>query len=230
MLIQITPQDWAIAALMGEARRRSNEKVRNSNRDRGYKNNVHVDLMGSISELTTFRVFSKYMSQEEQEKQRDIMFSLGGGARQDGADFYLDLHPHKLKLDVKSYDCAPNKRFFAINSKKHHQLKGKCDGYSCMLLPKYGSFGYLIPKVEYNDISLWESKALGSYGDPSYNMRIIDFTKKYASSSTINQLINHHSYSRNEINAELKNEETYSKFFSLCPAAKQVFINKNLAA
>ena len=46
MKLEVTAKDWAIAAYMGEVRRRSNERKRNSSRDRGYQNNVHVDLQG----------------------------------------------------------------------------------------------------------------------------------------------------------------------------------------
>lgn len=221
--LEVTPKDWAIAAYMGEARRRSNERKRKSNRDRGFQNNVHVDLQGSIGELLALKAFEKYLSTEELEFQRSKMFSLGGGSQHTGADFYLDQHPSKLRLDIKTFDCQPNKRFFAINAKKHEKLRGDCDGYSCLLIPKYGTVGFMVPIISHDEVDSWDLKALGHYGDPSRNIPVGQLLQKHAKPTILATLRGKPTISRDAIRAELGNQSVFDEFIQLCPDAETLF-------
>ena len=61
------------------------------------------------------------------------------------------------------------------------KLLGRFDGYACLLLPRLSNQAAFIPFVSYDDISKWEMKCLGGYGDSSYNIAITEFIKKYSS-------------------------------------------------
>lgn len=220
MQVELTPDDWAIGAMLGHARRLSNENKRNKSRDRGNAKNIHVDLMGSMGEIIAFKAFQRYVSEESMKSQMENLFGVGGGSRFTGADFYLDLHPKKLRLDAKTYDCDPSKKFFAINAKKHNSLKGKCDGYSCLLIPKYSKTAFLIPNVPCTDVDRWQLKSLGKYGDPSFNMPISQFVEKYATKSVVNDLRRSEFFDRGLIKASLNSPVVRDRFFSICPEAK----------
>ncbi|ELP5899776.1 hypothetical protein QTV49_001673 [Vibrio vulnificus] len=223
MQIELTPDDWAIGALLGHARRLSNENRRNKSRDRGNAKNIHVDLMGSMGEIVAFKAFQRYVSEESMKSQMENLFGVGGGGCFNKADFYLDLHPKKLRLDAKTYDCDPSKKFFAINAKKHYSLKGKCDGYSCLLIPKYSKNAFLIPNVPCSDVDDWELKSLGKYGDPSFNMPIGQFVDQYARKSIINDLRSSEFFDRGLIREALKTPSIKDRFFTICPEAKILF-------
>ncbi|MCS0116539.1 hypothetical protein NDJ00_20430 [Vibrio parahaemolyticus] len=224
-MIKISAEQWALAALIGEARRRSNEHRRNASRDRGRDKNILNDLMGSIGELVAIKWFSQYLSKNEKINSLQNMFSLGGGSKHSYADLYLDNHPGQLSVDVKTFDCSPNKRFFAINQKKHMKLLGHCDGYACLLLPRLSHQAVFIPFVPYNDVSKWELRSLGGYGDPSYNIPISKFIKMYSSEQiTLNELQAFSRYKESDIKNKLSNYETTRKFLSLCPEAAFLLI------
>ena len=223
MQIELTPDDWAIGAMLGHARRFSNDNKRNKTRDRGNSKNVHVDLMGSMGEIIAFKSFQKYVSEELMKSQMENLFGVGGGSRFIGADFYLDLHPRKLRLDAKTYDCDPSKKFFAINEKKHNSLKGKCDGYACLLIPKYSKSAFLIPNVPCSDVDSWQIKSLGKYGDPSFNLPISKFVKQYAKKSIVNDLRRSEFFDRGTIRNSLNSQKVKDEFFSMCPEAKVFF-------
>lgn len=210
MYIDISARDWAFAALLGEARRKSNESIRKTHRDRGNVNNIHIDLMGSISEILAVKYFWKIMTRKERELTSFSMFRPEGGAGKLGAD--LVLSERELKLDVKTFDCQSNKRFFAINHSKHKDLSGECSGYVCVICPKYSTKAYFIDFVPYNDVSSWPLKSLGSYGDSSHNMPIYDFLNKYAERDTLKKLQQVETYSRNIIAEEINKTDTREIF------------------
>lgn len=213
MYIEITPRDWAFAALLGEARRRSNEATRKSNRDRGNIKNIHVDLMGSISEILAMKHLRRIMTAEEKQATIQSMFRPEGGGGKFGAD--LNLSARNLRLDVKTFDCEDNKRFFAINGSKHNDLKGVCDGYLCIICPKYATQAYIIDHVPYDQISNWPQKTLGNYGDSSYNLPIHDFMAKHADAEVLRRLKGQKRHSRDAIATEINSEATRAIFHRL---------------
>lgn len=224
-MVKISAEQWALAALIGEARRRSNENKRNISRDRGRDKNILNDLMGSIGELIAIKWFGQYLSNDEKINAIKNMFSLGGGSKHTYADLFLDNHPGRLRIDVKTFDCAPNKRFFAINKKKHMKLLGQCDGYACLLLPRLSHQAAFIPFVPYDDVSKWELKSLGGYGDPSHNIAITEFIKKYSSTEiSLKDLQAFSRYQDSDIKSKLSSSETINKFLSLCPEAAFLLI------
>lgn len=220
MYIELTPKHWAYAALIGEARRRSNNNKRNKNRDRGFEKNIQNDLIGSIGELICMEYFQNWLSEANKEELRKNVFGIGGGTGFTGTDINLDLHEKKLKLDIKTFDCEPNKKYFAINNKKHEKLKGNCDGYVCLLIPKYGRAAYLLPMIRHDEVDQWEIKELGRYGDPSRNKKIHDLVRETTNDSKlISNLMAYNKYSREDISNAIWDKSNLGSFKNLCPDA-----------
>lgn len=220
MYIDLTPKHWAYAALIGEARRRSNNDVRNKNRDRGLDKNIQNDLIGSMGELISMEVFMPWLSKKNQEELKRNVFGVGGGSKFIGADINLDLHKQNLRLDIKTFDCERNKKYFAINNKKHQKLKGICDGYACLLIPKYGKKAYALPMISHNEVDDWELKELGKYGDPSRNKMVFDLVReKTEDNRIITDLRAESRYSREEITNAIWDKSNLADFKESCPDA-----------
>jgi hypothetical protein len=228
MFIDITAKDWAFAALLGQARRKSNESTRKTSRDRGSANNVHVDLMGSISEIIAYKHFKPILTDRERAKILKGMFRLSGGGGKLGADLFVS--QLQKTLDVKGFDCADNKRFFAINQSKHADLAGACDGYLCVVCPKYSKRAFVIDHVPYEDVSCWESKTLGSYGDPSFNLSIVRFMAEYSQGVSLAAIRESELFSREIIDQEIKRENTRNVFYTYFPDAKGLLERSGAAA
>ncbi|MEG0869779.1 MAG: hypothetical protein RSD49_08410 [Hafnia sp.] len=218
MFIDIDARDWAFAALLGEARRRSNDSIRKSSRDRGNVKNIHVDLMGSISEILALKYLREVLTIQERKETIKAMFRPEGGGGKLGAD--LSLSQRGVVLDVKTFDCQDNKRFFAINSTKHGDLEGACNGYLCIICPKYATQAYIVDYVPFLDVSGWEKKALGSYGDSSYNLNIHKFLSQYASGLSLTTLKSGAKYDREVISREVNSDATRAIF-------QRLFVNSD---
>lgn len=229
MFIDISTTDWAFAALLGEARRRSNDSIRNGKRDRGNEKNIHVDLMGSISEILAMKYLRGVLTQQERNDTIRGMFRPEGGGGKLGAD--LRISQRKLSLDVKTFDCEDNKRYFAINGSKHKDLSGDCDGYLCVICPKYSSRAFIVDYVPYADVSGWNSKALGNYGDSSFNLSITDFLATYSESIKLNDIKQSVKYPKELIGAEIRNPENRVKFYNVFPDSERfvTVANKKVA-
>lgn len=222
MIVEVGAKDWAMAALVGQARRLSNEKFRGANRDRGVAKNIQNDLIGSLGEILAYKFFDKYLSDDAKLQQSYQLFSLGGGAKHRGADFHLDLHPRKPRLDVKTFDCDSRKRFFAINAKKHRSLNSCCEGYTCLMIPLYSKSAVLEPCVPYSAVSGWNEASLGSYGDASLNLPINDFLRLHSDADSYAKAKSAGIFSREEIKAAINSDNVRSEFYRLCPDAKQL--------
>jgi hypothetical protein len=227
MYIKLNPEIWSFAALIGEARRRSNENKRNKSRDRGNANNIHVDLMGTVGELIAYKQFKNDMSHTAHQNFLTDLLRIEGGAVMKGADMTLDNllgDAETLLVDVKTFDCEPNKRFFAINVKKHNSLNSQCHGYVCILIPKYAKYAFMVNYVPYQDVSTWQEKALGNYGDPSKNCHINQFQTKYTGRDNIIELLKAKgTFEKELISSLLKDIETQNKFKKFAPQIGKIF-------
>lgn len=213
MIFDLTPKHWAIAAMLGEARRRTNEKTRHKSRDRGHDKNVLGDMMGALGEIVALEYYRDQMTQEAINMTRQHMLVSGSGRTVKGADLITS----RQRLDVKTFDCAPNKRFFAINAAKHQQLSGECDGYFALLAPRYGRQALLIDILPYEAVSNWACKPLGSYGDPSYNCPLQALLASFAGHNEYQNTLNAGCYERSEIGFEMANTKTRQDFVNDFP-------------
>ena len=157
---EIPPRLWAYAALVGEARQKSNEGRSRANRDRGHKQNHLGHLQGAFCELFVYYLLRRSGDGADGiEHLREHLFNPEGGSREAGADLvFLD----GSGLDVKSFDCAYYKRYFAINAEKHEKLRGKVDAYFCVMVPPLGRRAYVTKPVPYLDVEESDKNSLGS--------------------------------------------------------------------
>jgi hypothetical protein len=90
--------------------------------------------------------------------------------REDGRD---------IGVDVKTFDCAKNKKYFAINDNKHTQLKGKCAAYMGLVCPSWARTVCVLHPIQYRDVSTWERRALRGGGSYSRNLPIAVAMQQY---------------------------------------------------
>jgi hypothetical protein len=186
--VTLSDSFWAEAVLLGAARLKSN-KNRDRKRDR-QNQNPRVDLMGAASEVLLYRTLNRFVTDLEAgnadaelpltEAERDQtritalrgidymrkhLFIAGGGGSVEGADLVLGDGSASWSVDAKSYDCAPNKRFFAINAEKHRELGELRPQYFCMLCPPYAARAF-VAVVPYAHVEQWPIRPLGDRTPP----------------------------------------------------------------
>jgi hypothetical protein len=135
--VPLTAEQWAHALLLGEARQCTN-KARARSADRGAQGNHEVDLHGALGELLLYgRVRGLRDSDEGADSMRRQLFCITGGRDVQGADLRFIEDGVTIAIDVKTYDCSPSKRYFAINDNKHRELADdSCIGYVGLVCPR----------------------------------------------------------------------------------------------
>lgn len=111
--ISLSAAQWAFAWLLGEARRASNLH-RDPRSDRGNSGNQSVDLHGALGELLLFGMLRELGDAAAVEHSRRQLYIAGGGRDASGADVSFVENGAATGIDVKTFDCDPKKRFFAI--------------------------------------------------------------------------------------------------------------------
>jgi hypothetical protein len=132
----LSSRAWAWAALLSEARTASNDGRRHSRSDRE-RFNAQVDLLGALGELFLLpTVMRAPDSAGPLAYMRDHLCRETGGGGVKGPDLsFVDGANGVLwEMDVKTFDCSPNKRFLAINDNKHRSLAGHCSHYFCIIV------------------------------------------------------------------------------------------------
>lgn len=176
--VNISPESWAKALLLGSARVATNSN-RSSRADRGEDNHT-VDLLGTLGELLLLHFVHRLPEHEAAVRyMNEHLFEPDGGRGVVGADLEFVENGKNQGIDVKTFDCQPNKRFFAINSAKHEKLARCCTAYMGLIAPAYGHRGIVAKLVPYNDVSSWPVRSLRIGGNPSQNLKIGKFFNLY---------------------------------------------------
>ncbi|MXP65619.1 hypothetical protein E0493_19915 [Roseomonas sp. M0104] len=176
--VNLTARSWAMARLLGSARTVSNRN-RAPDADRGDEGNDAADLHGALGELLLLSEALRRDGADVAMYMRQHMFSPEGGAGVFGPDLQVVEGGRLLGLDVKTFDCQPNKRYFAVNSRKHAKLKGCCEAYLGLVVPAFGRRGVLSGLIPYEQVSTWRHFSLRQGGSPSYNLIFTEFTHLY---------------------------------------------------
>lgn len=182
--VRLTEEHWAWALLLGEARRLSNEGKRAANADRSADGNRAVDLLGALAELFLLRKAIEFGAGECVDYIREHIFAPDGGAGVTGPDArILNNNGEIVCLDAKTFQAGSNRKFFAINDRKHRELFGECNFYFCVLVKRFGEVMIVARLVPYDDVSHWECYNLmrGGKGSPSRNLGIDEFSRNYCS-------------------------------------------------
>ena len=109
--------------------------------------------MGAFGELLLLGLAERAGAGEDVLRvMRDHLYRPEGGQGVKGADLtFTDAATgERVGIDAKTFDCAPNKRLFAINDKKHEELGGEATHYFCVSgrpLGTYVAVAALIPYV-----------------------------------------------------------------------------------
>jgi hypothetical protein len=175
--VPLTPEQWARALLLGRAREQTNA-TRAASSDRGSLGNHEVDLHGALGELLLYEMVEPLpKSAAALEYMRCQLFCVSGGREVSGPDlsFHDDddrLDAPPVGIDVKTFDCAPRKRLFAINARKHTLLSGQCLAYMALVCPRWAHSACVMRPVPYTEVSTWECRALrpGPGGSESRNL------------------------------------------------------------
>lgn len=177
----LEPRHWAWARLLGEARTASNDRRRARRSDRG-EFNAQVDLLGALGELFLLRcAMAAEDSDEAVEHMRGHLYNEQGGGVVEGPDIeFVDHVTGELRqLDVKTFDCAPNKRVFAINDNKHRLLRGRCSHYLCVITPPFGRRMAVSCLVPWSTVDAWSTRELRPGGSASRNFPIGRFLREH---------------------------------------------------
>ena len=103
---------------------------------------------------------------------RRQLFSASGGRDVVGPDLLFRDGDAIIGIDVKTFDCSSNKKYFAINDHKHAQLAGQCAGYMGLVCPCWARSVCVLRPIPYDDVSAWVCEALRAGGSESRNLPI----------------------------------------------------------
>lgn len=217
--VPLTPRSWAWATLLGKARTESNNSSRHRASDRGQQNS-QVDLLGSLGELFLLaRCGDAEGGGQAVDFMRDHLFNSAGGRGVDGPDlqFTCSSTNVQFEVDVKTFDCSPYKRLFAINDQKHRSLEGRCDGYFCVITPPLGRSMAISKLVPYEDVERWSVAALGRYGSPSRNCPLDAFLRRYFSRPPSIPTLRDHVFAPEDVGAACADPDVRAGLRALVP-------------
>jgi len=174
--LTVRPRLWAYACMLGDARVRSNSRS-TVNGCFSSSTRSHIDMMGAFAEIFLYHCFlTMGASKDLLSRFRHHVFSPDGGSAASDVDLEVD----DVRIDVKSFDCSPRKKFFAINKRKHESLRGKCHNYLCVMAAPYGGHAVISNLIWYPLVSTWRERDLNKSGRTALVMPIGKFCETYA--------------------------------------------------
>jgi hypothetical protein len=220
--IRLSPEIWAKALLLGKLRTTTNSS-RAVAADRGAAGNTAVDLHGAIGELVLLHLVVRLGGTAEALQMASHMFSPEGGQAVVGPDLLVSTPEGVVGIDAKTFDCAPNKRFFAINDSKHRSLQSACGWYFALLSPSFGQFAELTRLVPFEDVETWETASLrsGPQGSASRNLPIGDFLTRYSRRQIDLRKVSRHRHDADVVGKLSTAASVRDDFVQLLPAAKE---------
>lgn len=131
------------------------------------------DLIGAFGELMLWRL-TRERFPEAAAYIRSRLYVPDSGHVVSGCDLVVG----DWKVDVKTHDCAPNKKYFATNARKHEQLRGACTTYWCLFAPPYARHALIANPVPYEAVDHWATQEW-QYGDPARVLPLPEFLAQY---------------------------------------------------
>lgn len=156
---------------------------------------------------------------------RDNLYRERGGRGVKGPDIRFEdeetgvLH----EIDVKTFDCGPNKKFFAINDNKHLSLSGQCSAYFCIVTPPFGRRLAIARLVPYADVDTWPALKLRWNGSHSRNYQLNEFLSRYFSTPPVIEELRADVFSMDEIEAAKANAAIRAKLVRLLPTLRDEY-------
>lgn len=169
--LKVRPLLWSSAWQLAKLRTRSNGG-RLSHRDRGKILNLRGDLVGAFGELLVYFYACENGVGDVVQYMKKTLFNPGGGGKLSSAG-------DAPGLDVKGFDFSPRKDFVAVNAEKHQKLKGEIRHYFFVFSPPLSEEVYTSSLIPWEEVSNWAEFSLGSYSDPSLNLDVKSFCRRY---------------------------------------------------
>jgi hypothetical protein len=151
--------------------------------------------MGAFGELFLYGITKKHGDPDAICYMQENLFRREGGGGQGKADLvFIDAGSGtRIGIDAKTFDCANNKRYFAVNDQHHTDIRSDCTFYYCLIAPPWGRRVFVSDLVPYKDVDRWERKELRPKAkenekDPARVLSIDAFLSTYATSPAPNVL------------------------------------------
>ena len=171
-VVHVPAEVWVQAWYLGEARRKFGSLHREWYDKRSKSEHQLSDFMGAAAELLIYRLLeANGLSEEGCRYIRRNIFdpTLNSGSHD------IDLVLSGRGYDIKSFDCNPKKRYFAVSKKTHENLRGHCDGYLCVMFPPRSKQALIMNIHKYRWVDDFEEKDFGNPHRMALVMGIDDF-------------------------------------------------------
>ena len=206
--------------VVGDARMASNKR-RARWHDRGAKINRHVDLHGAFGEVVMYHLVSELVGSELVcEQMANNLYHPGGGRKTSKADvnFFDDVLGLDITLDCKTFDCAPNKKFFALNEKKHQKLSGLGGQYYIgILAPTFGKKAAVSRLIPLKEVDEWKVRRFGKHCDPSHNKKLEEFGERFFSKPIPFESMREKTHDEDKVIKRTQDAKFIARCNSLCP-------------
>jgi hypothetical protein len=190
--VDLSPDDWFAAAIIGAMRTRVNDRFRQRTRDRSPERNLRNDVSGVLAELLVIRQVEQALPSQRLKYQ---LLDL-----QKATDMLdVQLAGSKNGLEAKSVLLLekPRRRDFAINEIAADRSVGRgAMGYIGVLTAMGSRHALMSGVVPMDEVKEWPLKTYREYGDPAHAIKLKDFAVRYAGLPTDETLATIENYLR----------------------------------
>lgn len=178
--VELSPNDWFAAAIIGAMRTGVNDRIRQSIRNRGLERNLRNDTSGVLAELLVIRQVEKavekaFPPQRLKYKLLDLQKTT------DLLD--VQMAGSETGLEAKSVLLLEKRRRhdFAINETAANRsvLRGAM-GYIGVLTAMGSKSALMSRVVPMDEVKRWPVKTFGEHKDPAHAIDLTDFAVKHA--------------------------------------------------
>jgi hypothetical protein len=174
--VEVLPDDWFAAAIIGAMRTGVNDLIRGSTRDRRAERNMRNDTSGVLAEILVIRQVEKALpSQELSYQLLDLRKTTDMlDVQVAGSEAGLEAKSVLLLEEVRRHDFAINE--IAANRSKRRRAMG----YIGVLMAMGSRYALLSRVVPMDEVKSWPIKTYGEHKDPAHAMDLRDFAVKHA--------------------------------------------------
>jgi hypothetical protein len=174
--VDLSPDDWFAAAIIGAMRTAVNDRIRQGTRDRRPERNLRNDTSGVLAELLVIRQVEQALpSQQLKYQLLDLQKST------DLLD--VQMAASKAGLEAKSVLLLEKvrRRDFAINKiAADRSAQRGAMGYIGVLMAMGSRHALMSKVVPMDEVKAWTLRNYGEYGDPAHATDLRDFAVRHA--------------------------------------------------
>lgn len=214
-IVEVSLDIWAMAEILINPRILSNSvRLSESERDDPEK----IEIFGVVSELILRQILLELPdSVAAVQNLEGALFLPGGGSDPRAQEPDLNVYDGQrfVGIDAKSHNTESHRRYYAISNKKHENIRGKCAGYFCVIVPRNGKRAAVAKLVPYADVERWECFPLGR--TPSRNLLLDHFRTRYCPKFQMGSLRSD-LHDEKEVKARARDGELRESLLSFVPA------------